>query len=104
MHPFKIFIPCFTSCVLPLYPRDKMNHLLNIDWSFFEREYLGESVSGYFWFGGIILATLLLKKPIARLVARISSSMAVRLNYLEHKATIGSMLFKPIESLLQIVL
>jgi MscS family membrane protein len=81
-----------------------MQVLLAIDWSFFDKEYLDEKVSAYLWFVGIILATLLLKKPLATLVTRISARLAARYSYMRHKDTIRPLLFKPIERLLQIIL
>ena len=78
--------------------------LLDIDWSFFDRVYLGEKVSNYLWCGGIIAATLLLKGPVAALLTRISSSLAARFSYMRHKSAIRDMLFKPIERLLQTIL
>ena len=78
--------------------------MLNIDWSFFDRRLLGEKVSNYLLCLGIILATLLLKRPVAALLTRISSSIATRYSYLQHKNTVRDMLFKPMERLLQTVL
>lgn len=80
------------------------NLLLDIDWSFFNKEYMDEKVSNYFWFAGIILATLLLKKPTSVLVARISARLAARYSYMRHKETIATMLFKPIDRLVQIIM
>jgi MscS family membrane protein len=81
-----------------------MRLLLEIDWSFFNREYFGERVSAYLSFAGIIIATLLLKKPLAALLTRVSARIAARYSYIRHKDTIGPMLFKPMERLLQIIL
>ncbi len=78
--------------------------LLDIDWRFFDRVYMGEKVSNYLWCVGIIAATLLLKGPVAALLTRISSSLTARFSYLQHKVTIREMLFKPIERLVQTVL
>lgn len=78
--------------------------LLDIDWSFFGHEYMGEKVSNYLLFAGIILATILLKRPVAALLTRISSSLTARFSYIQHKDTIRNMLFKPMERLLQVVL
>ena len=78
--------------------------LLDIDWRFFDRIYLGEKVSNYLWCIGIIAATLLLKSPVAALLTRISSSLTARFSYLQHKVTIREMLFKPIERLVQTIL
>ena len=78
--------------------------LLNIDMAFFDREFMGEKVSAYFWCVGIILATLLLKRPVAGLLTRISTRLTARFSYMRHKNKIRDMLFKPIERLLQVIL
>lgn len=78
--------------------------LLDINWNFFNLEYRGVKVSEYLLFAGIVLATLLLKRPIAALLTRISSSLAERFSYMKHKSRIRTMLFKPTERLLQIIL
>jgi MscS family membrane protein len=78
--------------------------LLSIDWSIFDREFMGEKVADYIWFAVIMLATFLLKKPMAALLTRISSRLAARFSYIRHKGTIRNMLFKPMERLLQTVL
>ncbi len=78
--------------------------LLNIDMAFFDREFMGEKVSAYFWCVGIILATLLLKRPVAGLLTRISTRLTARFSYMRHKGKIRDMLFKPIERLLQVIL
>lgn len=78
--------------------------LLDIDWNFFDREYMGDKVSAYAWCFGIIVGTLLLKRPIANLLTRISSGIATRFSYIKHKAKIRTLLSKPIQRLLQIIL
>ena len=78
--------------------------LFDIDWRFFYSVYMGEKVSNYMWCVGIVAATLLLKRPVAALLTRISSSLTARFSYMQHKGTIREMLFKPIERLLQTVL
>ena len=78
--------------------------LLDIDWSFFDRIYMGEKVSNYLWFAGIIAGTMLLKKPLTSLLTRISTALTVRYSYIQHKGAIRDMLFKPIERLIQVVL
>lgn len=77
--------------------------ILDIDWAFFDRVYFGEKVAGYLWFVGIVLGTLILKKPMASVLTRLSSMLTARYSYIEHKGAIREMLFKPIERLLQIV-
>ncbi len=81
-----------------------MHILLDIDWNFFDREYMGEKVTNYVWFLGIVVGTMILKKPIASLLTNISSRLADRYSYMKHKDAIRDMLFKPLESLLQTVL
>lgn len=82
-----------------------MPHLLfAFDKNFFDQQYMGENLSNYIWFAGIIIGTFLLKKPMARIITRISSGLATRYSYIKHKETIGPMLLKPVELLLQTVL
>ena len=81
-----------------------MNMLLQITIPFLDQVFLGEKVSDYLWFGGIILGTLLLKKPITAVLMRVSSQMAMKFKYTDHKNVINSMLFKPLERLLLISL
>lgn len=78
--------------------------LLNIDWSFLDHYYMGETTANFLRFAGIALATLLLKNPLAALLTRLSSGLAARYSYMQHKTAIREMLFKPIERLLQTVL
>ena len=78
--------------------------LLDIDWSFFNKVYYRQTVAEYVMFVAIILATQLLKKPIAFSLTRISSSIAMRYSYMRHKDTLRDLLFKPIERLLQTIL
>ncbi len=78
--------------------------LLDIDLSFFDRVYMGDKVSDYIWCIGIIVGTLLLKRPMANLLTRISSTLATRLSYSKYRGKIRSMLVKPIDRLLQVIL
>jgi len=66
--------------------------------------FLGEHVYNYLTFAGIVIATLLLKKPMAALLTRLSSRLGTRYNYATYKVTIGELVFKPMERLLQAVL
>src|SRR4051812_46231946 len=81
-----------------------MHILLDIDWSFFRQVYFHQKVSDYILFAGIIFATILVKKPLAGFLTRISSNIAARYTYVKHKEMIRDLLFKPMEHLLQIVL
>jgi MscS family membrane protein len=78
--------------------------LLNIDMTFFDREFMGEKLLNYIWFAAIIIVTIIIKKPIAVLITRLSSRLADRYSYIKHKDTIGPMLLKPLERLLQVIL
>jgi MscS family membrane protein len=78
--------------------------LLDIDWSFFNHQYLGETVTNYLWFAGIVVFTILLKNPMALLLTRLSSLLTIRFSYVEHKGAIREILFKPMEKLVQVVL
>jgi MscS family membrane protein len=81
-----------------------MRLLLDIDWNFFDREFMGDKVSDYMWCAGIIVGTLLLKRPLANMLTRLSSGIAARFSYMKHKTKIRSMLFGPIERLLQVIM
>ena len=82
-----------------------MNNLfLDIDWRFFDEEYLGEKVSQYLLFGGIILLSFILKRPIASLLARLSSVITSKYSYLEYKVKVKDLLLKPMERLVLVVL
>lgn len=81
-----------------------MNLLLDIDLNFFDRVYMGDKVSDYIWCVGIIVGTLLLKRPMANMLTRLSSTIAMRLSYAKYRGKIRSMLAKPIERLLQTIL
>lgn len=78
--------------------------LLTIDWSFFNQVYYNQKVSDYLLFAGIVLGTFLVKKPLAVLLTRLSSNIAIRYSYMRHKEKIRELLFRPMERLLQIVL
>ncbi len=77
---------------------------LDIDVSMLSHEFMGEKFSNYLWFAGIVLGTLLLKRPLAALVMRVSSRIAVKYSYVRHKEVVGSMLLKPLQRLLLVIL
>jgi len=78
--------------------------LLTIDATFFNRIYMGERVVNYIWFAGIIIGTLLLKRPITSLLMRVTSKLAMQFTYMQHRDAITGMLFKPLQRLLLTVL
>lgn len=78
--------------------------LLSFDWHFFQETVGGERVSSFLWCIGIIVATLLLKKPLAKGIAFLSSKVAQRFSKQQHGALFQDLLRKPLESLLQTIL
>jgi MscS family membrane protein len=72
--------------------------------SILDREFMGDKVSAYLWCVGIVVCTMVLKKPLAALFARVSSRLTARFNYMRHRQKVRAMLFHPIERLLQVVL
>ena len=77
-----------------------MHLLLDIDWRIFDRVYMGDKVSDYIWFAGLVIGGLLLKRPMANLVTRCSTLLAARFQYIKYRLKIRSMLFKPVERLI----
>jgi len=73
--------------------------LLDIDWSFFGAPFLGETVADYCWFGGILLATLLLRRPLSLALSNIGHTLSSRISKEKHHETFLDMLRKPIERL-----
>ncbi|MBS1585677.1 MAG: mechanosensitive ion channel family protein [Bacteroidetes bacterium] len=73
--------------------------LLDIDWNFFREPFLGETVADYCWFGGILLATLLLRRPLSLGLSNIGHNLSSRISKEKHHQTFLDMLRKPIERL-----
>jgi len=78
--------------------------LLDINWDFLGHKYGGEKVSNYLLFLAIIFGTLLLKKPLSHIMARISSFLTKRFAHREKQFKLGALIEKPLERLLQVVL
>lgn len=78
--------------------------LLDIDWKFFNQTYGHVKLYDYLLFVVIIMLTLLLKKPLAGWLTRLSTRIASRYSYMRHKDTVRVILFKPVERLLQTIL
>ncbi len=78
--------------------------LLNIDWSFFQDTFMGETVENYCWFAGIILATILLKKPVSLGLSNLSHSISTRISKQRHAEVFRDLLRKPIERLFMVLL
>jgi MscS family membrane protein len=74
-----------------------------IDWHFLDEHIGEEKVSNYLWFAGIIITTLLLKRPVAVWITRVGSGFIRRLGDAKHVVVFRTLLRKPIEYLLQSV-
>ena len=75
-----------------------------IDLSFLNRDFYGEPLSDFCWFAGIIVGTLLIKRPVAALLTHLLGRLAYRFSYANHKKDINDMIVVPLERLLLIVL
>ena len=78
--------------------------LLDIDWSFFQQPFGGATVADYCWFAGIILATLLLRRPMSMFLSNISHNIASRISKEKHSEVFRSLLRKPFEWLAMCIL
>lgn len=77
--------------------------LLQINWQEFETRIGGEPISSFAWCMGIIIVTMLLKKPAAVLVSRLSASFANRFTAEENRSLFCNLTQKPLEWLLQAI-
>jgi len=75
--------------------------LLQINLHFIESRMGNERVSNVLWCIGIVLATLLLKRPLSQLLARVSSGIANRFSDKKHGKLFRELTIKPLELLLQ---
>ncbi len=78
--------------------------LLAINWQNIESKIGGEKISDLLWCAGIILATLLVKKPLARFIAKLISSVTNRFTDKKHGSVFCKLIQSPLEALLQTVL
>lgn len=76
--------------------------LLAVNWQSLESKIGGEKISNLLWCAGIIVATLLVKKTLARFIARGISSVTNRFTDKKHGATFCQLIQSPLESLLQV--
>ena len=72
--------------------------------NFMDTRFLGETVSNFIWCAAIILGTLLLKRPLANVLARFSSFLTGKLSNTVLKQSLRVKIRKPMERLLQVVL
>lgn len=80
------------------------HYILQIHLNFFNQRIGGERVADLLWCIGIIAGTLLLKKPLAKMLAYLSAGIAKRFSKGRHGATFQELTRKPLELLLQTVL
>lgn len=71
---------------------------------FLSTDFWGATVGDYIAFALLVLAALLLKKPVARLVARLSAGLAIRLSNGKYRTLFRSLVRKPLEWLFAIIL
>jgi MscS family membrane protein len=64
----------------------------------------GEPITSFFWFLGIIAFTVLFRKPLTKLIARLSSGIASRFASKEQSNAFCTDVHRPLQSLLQTVL
>lgn len=77
--------------------------LLQMNWQEFETRIGGEPISSFLWCAGIIVLTMLLKKPAANLMVRLSVKFANRFTDKEGRKVFFNLTEKPMEWLLQTV-
>jgi len=78
--------------------------LLQVMWHGADMRIGGEKLSNIFWCAGIIVATFLLKRPLANLLSRISAGIANRFTHKKYGNRFRELIQGPLESLLQTIL
>jgi MscS family membrane protein len=78
--------------------------LLQISWKEWKTPLGGETLHNIAWCLGIIIVTLLIKKPLANMLTRLISGFANRFADKNHSEKFRSLVQSPIESLLQTIL
>lgn len=81
-----------------------LNILLLIRGTGLNTRIAGEPITSFFWFLGIIAFTILFRKPLTKLIARLSSGIASRFASKEQSSAFCTDVHKPLQSLLQTVL
>lgn len=78
---------------------------LDMSFNFLNQKFLGEEVSSYLWFAGIILATLFLDKVVTNLLAGSGNIIARFFNPgVNNRYKLGVLIRKPLARLVQVVL
>ncbi len=75
--------------------------LLLLNMRYLEQRIGNEHVSGILWCAGIVLATLLLKRPLSLLLAKLISGVANRFSEASHRKLFQHLTVRPLELLLQ---
>jgi len=78
--------------------------LLQANWQQLEQRIGSERVSNVLWFAGIIICTLLLKRPVSKLIARLGCVIANRFSDKRHGQLFQSLIVKPVEVLVITIL
>jgi MscS family membrane protein len=78
--------------------------VLQVSWHNIETQLGGEKISSLLWCIGIIAATQLLKKPLAKIVTKLIAKITNRFTDKKHSAVFQGLIVKPIESLIQVIL
>jgi MscS family membrane protein len=81
-----------------------MNLLLQINWSNLQTRIGGEQASNLLWCVGIVLGTLLLKRPLTKLLSRIITGITDRFTDKKHGKRFRDLTHHPLEQLLQTIL
>ncbi len=71
---------------------------------FLQQDFWGATIGSYLAFVLLALAALLLKKPLARLLARVTSGLATRFSGGKYRPLFRSLIRKPVEWLIAILL
>jgi len=78
--------------------------LLQITRRFIESQIGDERISNILWCIGIVLATMLVKRPLSRFIARLSAGIAHRFSDKDEGALFQNLTARPLENLLQTLL
>jgi MscS family membrane protein len=82
-----------------------MNTILLLStWDWVQSKIGDERLTNILWCIGIIAATMLLKKPLSRLISRLTCSIATRMSDKQHALKFRSLIVRPVELLLQTIL
>lgn len=81
-----------------------ISFLLQINWGNLETRIGGERANNLLWCLGIIIGTLLLKRPITMLLSKLISAVTNRFTDKDHGSKFRMLIHQPLEQLLQTIL